>query len=510
MNKNRVNVVLLKKVGDIEFGMKRTEVRDVVGKFKEFKKTKDAAVTADDFGYCHVFYDANNKCEAVELFEECNVYVGGGKIFPGTIAVIKKAVGDLDDSNTNVDNSVSISVDGGKVKSILFGKKGYYSKDSSSKDKKDNKDESKVSPKNEADESRLSQLYDDMKTNLNNQPSVNPNMMKVGGHGAGFSHPHAAMYMNKTSQECNKLSDECCKHILVDMYCKIIPLDADYVCGHQGQMKKDVDMMLANKGVSATQYLTSAYESTNAPLLEFILRSTKNIGRSFMEEATEKLKDAQENDIEAPVPEAPSIEDDDVEGQLVDIKKDTEYEAFIDELEKKTVKKIVNDITKIINNKKDESDMTFNPKPIADIEAATESTTSVSIDYLQKRLITEGVEINETLQDEIIGMAIRESTLHQFDVVFNQPYSEFRNFASRIRFGKGVLINESAASYFIENGQRYESLYKETEDGKYDVANYEKIDKDGKKTPMTDDEAKKVLDPEGYKKYQNRDRNNQN
>lgn len=123
MNKNRVNVVLLKKVGDIEFGMKRTEVRDVVGKFKEFKKTKDAAVTADDFGYCHVFYDANNKCEAVELFEECNVYVGGGKIFPGTIAVIKKAVGDLDDSNTNVDNSVSISVDGGKVKSILFGKR---------------------------------------------------------------------------------------------------------------------------------------------------------------------------------------------------------------------------------------------------------------------------------------------------------------------------------------------------------------------------------------------------
>ncbi len=512
MDKNRVNVVLLKKVGDIEFGMKRSEVRSILGKYKEFSKTKDSKNTADDFKYCHVFYDSNNKCEAVELFDECNVYISGSKIFPSTVAAVRKAVDGLNESNINTEKSVGLTIDGDKVKSILFGKKDYYASEDSSNDKSktESKKESKVTPKNEADESRLAQFYDDLKSKLDNDtPMKNPNMVKVGGPGAGLNHPFALMYRSKADQEKNTLMDNCCKHLLVDIYCKIIPLDSDYVCGHQGQMKQDVDSMLANKGVSATQYITSAYESTKSPLLEFVLRSVNNIGKLFMEEATEKMKDAQENDIEAPVPEAPSIEDDNVEGQLVDIKSDTEYEDFVGKLKEKTVNKIVSDITKIINNKKDENSMTFNPKPIAEVEAATESTTSVALDYLQKQLITEGVEIDADLQEEMIGMAIRESTLHQFDVVFNRPYSEFKDFASRIRFGKGVLINESAASYFIENGQRYEPLYKETDGGKYDVANYEKIDKDGKKTPMSDDEAKKVLDPDGYKNYQNRDKNKQ-
>ena len=512
MNKSRVNVVLLKKVGDIEFGMKRTDVRNLLGKCKEFKKTKESKVTADDFGYCHVFYDSDGKCEAVELLAECDVYIGGSKIFPMTVAAVKKAVGDLDDSKVNVDNSVSLTVDGEKMKSILFGKKGYYQSNSSKKesDKKDDKkSDSKVTPKNESDESRLSQFYDNLKSKLDDGPMSNPNMMRVGGPGSGLNNPLASVYRTKTVAERDKLSDECCKHILVDVYCHIVPLDADYVLGHQRQMKQDVSSMLANKGMTATQYLTSAYEATHAPLLEFILRSTGNIGRKFMEEATEKMKDAQENDIEVPAPEAPSVEDEDVEGQLVDIKKDTEYETFVDELKNKTVKKIIKDVTDIINNEKEESDMTFNPKPVSDIEAATESTTSIALDYLQKKLITEGVEIDADLQEEMIGMAIRESTLHQFDVVFNQPRSELKDFASRIKFGRGVLINESAASYFVESAQRYEPLYKETEGGKYDVANYEKVDKDGKKTPMTDDEAKKVLDPEGYKNYQNKDKNKQ-
>ena len=111
--------------------------------------------------------------------------------------------------------------------------------------------------------------------------------------------------------------------------------------------------------------------------------------------------------------------------------------------------------------------------------------------------------MTESGQENVIGMAIREATLNEMDTVFCLPGSTFREFASRIRMGHGTIITESTITAFMEDGtQRYEPLYKETDGGKYDIANYEKIDKDGKKTPMTDDEAKKVLDPEGYKKYQ--------
>lgn len=352
----------------------------------------------------------------------------------------------------------------------------------------------------------LTQFYDNLKGDLDKGSSpVGPQMMRVSS-GMGHemrNHPGAFAWSQMASKHCDHLKDDCRKHILLDIYCKILPLDDDYKCGHHGQMAGDVDAMLANKGCTATQYLTSAYESTHAPLLEFILRSTDKIGALYMEAANEKLKDAQEKDIELPPPEAPSIEDEDVASQLVDVKKDTEYENFIDKLREKTVNKIVSDVSKIIAGKKEEKEMTFSTSP-ADQEAATESAVSVGVNYIQKRLLQGNVEhLTEASQDNVIGMAIREATLNEMDTVFDLPGTTFREFASRIRMGRGTIITESAISAFMEDGtQRYEPLYKETDGGKYDIANYEKIDKDGKKTPMSDDEAKKVLDSEGYKKYQ--------
>ena len=66
-----------------------------------------------------------------------------------------------------------------------------------------------------------------------------------------------------------------------------------------------------------------------------------------MEEQEEILKDAQEKDINVPDPKEPTTDDEDIENSLVDIKQDTEYEDFVDQLKKKTVDKIVNDISKI-------------------------------------------------------------------------------------------------------------------------------------------------------------------
>ena len=304
-------------------------------------------------------------------------------------------------------------------------------------------------------ETNLTQFYDDLKQKLNNDETPASNLMNVKmGPGGITDSPNALAWRNKAVNNCNRLKDACGKRLLLDIYCKIIPLDDDFINGNQGMMKNDIDCMLKNKGMTATQYLTSCYESTNAPLLEFMIRSINNIGKSYMEEADETLKDAQTTGEPIPEPEEPDIEDDKVNTQLVDITDDTEYETFVDTLKKKTIDKIVDDVTKIINDKKEESDMTFDTTPIADVEEQMESTTSIAMNYIQQKLMKENTEINEDMQNDLIAMAIRESTLNQFDVVFKQPEGVFREFASRIRFGKGILINESAVNYFKESSNK--------------------------------------------------------
>jgi hypothetical protein len=215
-------------------------------------------------------------------------------------------------------------------------------------------------------------------------------------------------------------------------------------------MQQDVDSMLAAKGMSGTQYLTSCYEATHAPLLDYLLRAGDGIARSYMMEADETLKDAQQNEISIPDPKTPDADDEEVKGQLVDVTKDTEYENFIDKLKEKTVNKIVADVTKIINSKKEDSEMKFDPKPIADQEATTESTVSAGLNYLQAKLFKENVDTTEEMQDEMMGMAIREATLNQLDVCFAQPYCDYRNFKSRLHFDKGYVITESAVQDLIK------------------------------------------------------------
>lgn len=296
-------------------------------------------------------------------------------------------------------------------------------------------------------ETNLTRFYDDLKQKLNNDEGPENNLINVKMGPGGFNNsPNAMAWRNKAVKCRNHLEDNCHKHILLDIYCKILPLDHEFINGNMGMIKQDINNMLDNKGMSATQYMTSCYESTKAPLLDFIIRSVNNIGKCYMEDADEILKDAQENDEAIPEPKEPSTEDEVVKTQLVDITNDTEYENFVDTLKKKTIDKIVDDVSKIINDKKDENDMKFDTTPVADMEEQLESTTSIALNYIQKGLMKENKEITPEMNDTIIAMAIRESVMNQFDVVFRQPAGEFREFANRIHYGKGVIINESAVN----------------------------------------------------------------
>lgn len=281
-------------------------------------------------------------------------------------------------------------------------------------------------------EPTLSNFYDDLKKEIS---APAPTTYKVGTSGMNFD---AQQWKNKVMHHCHDLKDKCRKHLLVDIYCKIIPLDKDYVDGNMGQMNKDIDSMLAAKGQTPTQYFTSCFESTHAPFVKFLIESTEQIARSYMEKEEAELKDAQENNIELSDPAEPSIDDEEIDSQLVDIKSDTEYNDFVEQLKKKTIDKIVDDVSQIIAGEKEEKDMTFDP--------VEESAVITAMNYIQKNVKTESVTPEQT--EQMIGLAIRESVLHELDCVFDQPGKLFTEYSTRVRLGKGYVINESGLNTF--------------------------------------------------------------
>lgn len=125
----KINVVPLQEVNGVKFGMPRNEVRAILGEAREFKKSKFSKNTTDDFGYCHVFYDTDNQCVAVEIFSEAEVYISEKKIFPCSISDAMLIVSDLkEDSGSFISESQSIGIyaPNGVMESILFGKVDYY------------------------------------------------------------------------------------------------------------------------------------------------------------------------------------------------------------------------------------------------------------------------------------------------------------------------------------------------------------------------------------------------
>lgn len=119
----------LKEVNGIKFGMKREDVRKIIGEAKEFKKSKFSKNTTDDFGYCHVFYNDDDECEAIEIFNNTEVLINETVVFPINISGIKAIIKDLveeEGSFISKSQSIGIYAPNGNMESILFGNIGYY------------------------------------------------------------------------------------------------------------------------------------------------------------------------------------------------------------------------------------------------------------------------------------------------------------------------------------------------------------------------------------------------
>jgi len=86
----------LKQAGCISFGMPRTQVRELLGKFKEFKKNKFSKTTTDAFSDCHVYYDEDDLCDAVEFFAEATVQIGPVNVFGTPYDVLRTVIRSAD------------------------------------------------------------------------------------------------------------------------------------------------------------------------------------------------------------------------------------------------------------------------------------------------------------------------------------------------------------------------------------------------------------------------------
>lgn len=127
--KNRITATPLIGIDNIRFGMPREEVREILGEVKEFIKSEFDENSTDDFGFCHVYYNFENKCEAIELFDEVDVYIDETKIFPISIDVALDTFESLEDDPDgpiSYKKSIGIYAPDGEMESILFGVEGYY------------------------------------------------------------------------------------------------------------------------------------------------------------------------------------------------------------------------------------------------------------------------------------------------------------------------------------------------------------------------------------------------
>ena len=313
----------------------------------------------------------------------------------------------------------------------------------------------------------LTQFYNDIKKNPEMADRMSPTILP------GEPTPARERYMSAVHNFAHGLKDDCAKHIILHVYCHMNPLDKDYIDTNKPKMAGDVDNMLASKGMSSTAYLTSCGEKTKAPVLEFVNRSLDFIAQDYIERMVAQYDEADELGVELPPPTvAPTTDDPAVRSQLGEITSDDQLDSALDKIRAQTRSQIVDNISKLIIDKKNEKDMTFSPEEDnTDAKAAarqaldkqnnqqqaqqqpqqqqaqpapqSESAMQVCMNFIAQHQIMENVHPDKKMQDYLMTMAIRECTLYEMDKVFAQvDRFDESPFIESIERGNGVVVNE--------------------------------------------------------------------
>jgi hypothetical protein len=129
---SKFEIIPYEKVGDISLQLERESIRKLLGEFKEFKKSKSSEKKADNFGFCHIYYDKDNRIEAVEFFEGTDLVYNGKNLFSLSYNELLKFAKENDykedDSGIFIEKlGIAAYVpDKNKVESILVYRRGYY------------------------------------------------------------------------------------------------------------------------------------------------------------------------------------------------------------------------------------------------------------------------------------------------------------------------------------------------------------------------------------------------
>lgn len=121
--------------GQIKLDSARDEIRKTLGAFKEFKKTKFSKNTTDDFSFCHIYYNEQNKVDAIEFFDSTEFLFKETNLFQLSFKKLKSFLKtnsfDFIEDDTGIRSDIiGLSVyspDKEKIETILVYKKGYYS-----------------------------------------------------------------------------------------------------------------------------------------------------------------------------------------------------------------------------------------------------------------------------------------------------------------------------------------------------------------------------------------------
>lgn len=253
------------------------------------------------------------------------------------------------------------------------------------------------------------------------------------------TNPKMHAFRSQLSKEGERMREECCKRILLDIYMRTLPLDEDYVRGNMGMFRDDIDRMLTSRGMTALQYFQSAYNETKAPLLEYVLRSVDAVVGEFREDAEIGRVEADKRNMNLPVP---TVAEEDIERAVADITSDAEYENFIEVLKKKTIDRIVDDVSRIIER---DPITPAKPTPIApraNLSVESASPFEVAMNHAVK-LMTKINPDKTGADDPVLATAMRESCMYTIGMVMGLEDGNMKQFESKLSLNKGVLITES-------------------------------------------------------------------
>ena len=132
----RIEIEPLKSFNGIEFGTSREDIWKKIGKppCGSFRKSEYEKSDTDDYKYFHIYYDENYNFEAIDIFNDIDIYCNGNKLskkYSEILEFFKNVYDDIiedEDGFVSIKGSIGVYLENDEddLDVITFANKGYY------------------------------------------------------------------------------------------------------------------------------------------------------------------------------------------------------------------------------------------------------------------------------------------------------------------------------------------------------------------------------------------------